>query len=115
MKKLFNVLFLILFPIFLTEIQASSLTEESSQEKPSLELYYLPWCPYCQKVISYLQVIHKTVPLENLQRNPKAKADLQRIGGKTQVPCLIINGYPLYESDAIVRWLSENKECLNPA
>jgi len=115
MKKLFSILFLILFPIFLIKAQNSLQAQEFCQEKPALKLYYLPWCPYSQKVISYLKEIHKTVPLENLQKNPEAKAELQKIGGKSQVPCLIINNYPLYESDAILKWLSENKECLDPA
>lgn len=115
MKKLFFVLFLISFPIFLTNIQASSQPQETCHDNPSLRLYYLPWCPYCQKVLSYLKKINKTVPLENLQKNLTAKADLIRIGRKSQVPCLIINDYPLYESDAIIKWLSENKECLPPS
>ncbi len=115
MRKSFSLLFLLLSSLSFTPNQASSQEKEMCQEKPSLQLYYLPWCPYSQKVITYLKEIHKTVPLESLQRNPTAKAELQKIGGKTQVPCLIINGYPLYESDAIIKWLSENKQCLDPA
>ena len=39
---------------------------------------------------------------------PGNQNDLIRIGGKKQVPCLVINGKPLYESDDIVAYLREN-------
>ena len=101
MKKLiFSILLLMLSPMLPETIEASSLiVYERADEKPTLLLYYLPWCPYCQKVLSFLKQIHKSVPLENLQKNNKGREDLQRIGGKMQVPCLIIDDYPLYESD----------------
>lgn len=92
----------------------SGIYGKSDGEKdcPKLLLYYLPWCPYSQKVLSYLQSIHKSVPVKNLQKDPEGREELRRIGGKTQVPCLLIENYPLYESDAIIEWLSDNKECL---
>lgn len=31
-----------------------------------------------------------------------------KIGGKTQVPCLVIDGKPLYESLDIIEWLKTN-------
>ena len=40
-----------------------------------------------------------------------SKAAEQRLiqeGGKRQVPCLFIDGKPLYESDDIIAWLSQN-------
>jgi glutaredoxin len=114
-KQLFCIFFLILSPLCFTNVEASSSFQEKTEEKPVLLLYYLPWCPYCQNVLSYLNSIHKTVPLENLQKNPKGRIEIQKIGGKTQVPCLIIDGYPLYESGAIIKWLSENREYLDPA
>lgn len=36
---------------------------------------------------------------------PGNQNDLVRIGGKKQVPCLVINGKPLYESDDIIAYL----------
>jgi len=32
---------------------------------------------------------------------------LSSLGGKAQVPCLIINGVPLYESDDIITWFKD--------
>ncbi|MBS4843870.1 MAG: glutathione S-transferase domain-containing protein, partial [Collinsella sp.] len=30
------------------------------------------------------------------------------VGGKRQVPCLFIDGKPLYESSDIIAWVQEN-------
>lgn len=117
MKKSFFliIMFASLFSYY-QETRASSLPSETVvNEKPELLLYYLPWCPYCQQVFDYLNKIHKTVPSESLQKNPQAREDLKKIGGKMQVPCLVINDYALYESTLIIKWLSENKQYLDPA
>lgn len=83
------------------------------QEKTVLVLYYTPHCPYSQKVLNYLKQIHKMVPMKNIAVDPVAKRTLKQIGGKTQVPCLVINGQALYESDDIIKWLSEHKADLD--
>ena len=31
-------------------------------------------------------------------------------GGKEQIPCLFIDGQPLYESQDIVKWLRKNPQ-----
>ncbi len=49
-------------------------------------LYYKKTCPYCQKVLRFMN-------------------DLVRVGGKKQVPCLVVGGKPLYESDDIIAYL----------
>jgi glutaredoxin len=36
------------------------------------------------------------------------RRELQSIGGKTQVPCLVIDGQALYESDDIIQWLKDH-------
>lgn len=90
------------------------LQQAVAREKPQLLLYYIPWCPYSQKVLDYLKQIHRTVPMKNLQNDFKSKEDLRKVGGKTQVPCLIINGKAMYESAAIIQWLSQNKSILDP-
>lgn len=80
------------------------------QEQHALLLYYTPGCPYCQKVLKYLKKIHKQLPMINLKENPEAKADLLKVGGKLQVPCLVIDGVAMYESDAIIEWLSQHQD-----
>jgi len=73
----------------------------------SLELYYYPECPYCQKVLWALDALDAkgSVTLKNIHRDGEALRTLIDVGGKRQVPCLFIDGVPLYESDDIVEWL----------
>jgi glutaredoxin len=95
-------------------LESSKFSKQAtSKEKPQLLLYYTPWCPYSQKVLNYLTQIHKTVPMKNLQNDPKGKEELKKIGGKSQVPCLVINGKAMYESADIIRWLSQNQAFLD--
>ncbi|TDO78321.1 glutaredoxin [Halanaerobium saccharolyticum] len=74
-----------------------------------LKLYYFPTCPYCKKV---LKVIENNdldeIELKNINQDQEAEAELIEVGGKRQVPCLFIDGEPLYESDDIVDWLKSN-------
>lgn len=71
-----------------------------------LVLYYKPSCPYCQKVLAVCQARDITLPLRDVQADPEALATLIQVGGKKQVPCLFIDGNPLYESDAIIEYLA---------
>ena len=76
----------------------------------SLELYYYPECPYCQKVLRTLDKLGVTgaVELKNIHADDDALQTLISVGGKRQVPCLFIEGNPLYESDDIVTWLQQH-------
>jgi len=46
---------------------------------------------------------------------PAIRAELIEIGGKGQVPCLVHNGKPLYESTDIINWLAQNEISSNPS
>lgn len=75
----------------------------------SLDLYMFETCPYCQKVISEITSSgRKDVVFHNIHENEADRLELIRVGGKQQVPCLFIDGKPLYESDDIVDWLRSN-------
>ncbi|NBO24697.1 MAG: glutaredoxin, partial [Chlamydiae bacterium] len=50
------------------------------------------------------------VSLKNISSDPIAKEELFHIGGKVQVPCLFIDGTPLYESQYIIDWLKEDSK-----
>ena len=58
----------------------------------TLELYKKNSCPYCQRVMRHIT------------------EQLVSIGGKRQVPCLFIDGKPLYESLDIIKWLEEHPQ-----
>lgn len=83
------------------------------KHRPILVLYYKPSCPYCQKVLTFLKNNNKEISLKNVDEHPDAKDELLHLGGKTQVPCLFINGKPLYESQAIIDWLNEKREVID--
>ncbi|WP_194847134.1 glutaredoxin family protein [Candidatus Neptunochlamydia vexilliferae] len=77
-----------------------------------LTLYYKPSCPYCKKVLKFLKKNEREIPLKNIDEDPKAEEELLHLGGKVQVPCLFIDGKPLYESKEIIDWLSNNKDAI---
>jgi glutaredoxin 3 len=71
-------------------------------------LYYFDSCPFCVKVLNYLDKNNITIPKRDILLDPEAKETLRRIGGKTQVPCLFIDEKPLYESNDIIQWLEDH-------
>ena len=73
-----------------------------------LELFMKPTCPYCIKVMSFMEENGVTVPLRNIEADKDAAKTLVTVGGKRQVPCLFIDGQPLYESGDIIEWLRDN-------
>ncbi len=62
-------------------------------------------CPYCQRVMSAARSLGLALPLRNIRKDPSARAELMRVGGSKQVPCLFVNGQPLYESADIIAFL----------
>lgn len=73
-----------------------------------LILYYFEECPFCKKVKKFLEGKAIDITYKNIHTDKEAYNTLIKIGGKSQVPCLFINGKPLYESDAIITWLKNN-------
>ena len=63
-----------------------------------LVLYVMTGCPYCIKVKRFLADNGVTIPERNISTDPDAEQTLIAVGGKRQVPCLFIDGTPLYES-----------------
>lgn len=72
------------------------------------ELFYRPTCPFCQKVLSYMREHDIDLPLRDISSDPGARDELVSVGGKSQVPCLFINGEPMYESGDIIAYLAAN-------
>ncbi len=70
----------------------------------NLVLYYSPTCPYCTKVLAYMQNQDIACEMKNTME-PGVKDELISIGGKGQVPCLVISGSPMYESNDIIQYL----------
>lgn len=73
-----------------------------------LEIFMKPTCPYCIKVMNFMSENNITIPLRDIVADESAAETLIAIGGKRQVPCLFIDGKPLYESGDIIEWLRNN-------
>ena len=74
-----------------------------------LELYMMDTCPFCRKVFRAIEEMGRTdIEMHDINRSMEDRERLVRDGGKLQVPCLFIDGKPMYESDDIVAWLREN-------
>ena len=73
-----------------------------------LELFMKPTCPYCIKVMNFMSENNITSPLRDIVADESAAETLVAVGGKRQVPCLFIDGKPLYESGDIIEWLRDN-------
>ncbi len=69
-------------------------------------LYYKPTCPYCVKVLRFMQGAGIECEMRNTLE-PGIAEELIAIGGKRQVPCLVIDGQALYESDDIIAYMKE--------
>jgi len=72
-------------------------------------LYHSPWCPFCVRVIVALKSMPSLdVQLRDINSQENYLA-LKKGGGKTQVPCLLIenNGHQqwMYESFDIINYL----------
>jgi glutathione S-transferase len=75
---------------------------------PELTLYHFPACPFCQMVFDCLDRLNLEIPMRDILTEAGARDDLVEIGGKGQVPCLVIDGQPMYESADIIRWLEDH-------
>ena len=76
-----------------------------------LELYMFETCPYCRRVMDEIAKEGRTdIELHNIRENYLDKVRLIEDGGKEQVPCLFIDGKPMYESLDIIDWLRANPQ-----
>lgn len=73
-----------------------------------LELFYKESCPYCQKVLRFMEMNKiDDVELKDIVANPEFRDTLVEVGGNGQVPCLFIDSKPMYESMDIIKFLKE--------
>ena len=74
----------------------------------NLTLYIMQSCPFCGRVLRYMNDNNIEVPIKDINESPENRQELKEIGGKTQVPCLVIDGKALYESNDIIQWMENN-------
>ena len=76
-----------------------------------LELFKFDTCPYCRRVMDYLSQSGRTdILFLDIHESADARKRLILEGGKEQVPCLFIDGEPLYESLDIIEWLKTHPQ-----
>jgi glutaredoxin len=68
-------------------------------------LYYKPTCPYCVRVTAFMEQNGIECKMRNTL-DSAARDELVAINGKTQVPCLVIEGKPMLESSDIIAYFS---------
>lgn len=76
------------------------------------ELYFKPDCPYCLKVLNFFSenkiIKFPSYNTEDKTCGAKNRRKLEEIGGKVQVPCMVIDGKAMYESDDIIEYAKAN-------
>ncbi|MDY6968109.1 MAG: glutaredoxin [Spirochaetota bacterium] len=72
-----------------------------------ITLYHKWQCPYCTKVRDFMKQKGIEITLKDITEDSAIADELISIGGKRQVPCLVIDKKPMYESDDIIAWLDE--------
>ena len=73
-----------------------------------LKLYYKAECPFCKKVLRFIDNKKiEGVELVDIKADEANKKYLIEKGGMDQVPCLFIDGKPMYESMDIIKFLDE--------
>lgn len=75
---------------------------------PLLELYYFDTCPYCQRVLRAIEKHNIKVSFLDIYENTKHMQKLMHVTGRKTVPCLFIDGDPMFESLDIIAWIENN-------
>lgn len=73
---------------------------------PGLTLYYSPFCGYCLRVFSALQVMGLEIALKNVRQDEATATELRQEGGSAMVPCLRI------EEGSTIRWMYESADII---
>ncbi len=75
-----------------------------------VELYHKINCPFSAKVRNSVEELglRSKIQYHDIVEEPEALTSLKEMTGKTQVPCLVIDGKPMLESDDIIQWLQAN-------
>ena len=72
-----------------------------------LLLYSSNRCPYCIRVFSHIESLGIEVAIADTGSDSEARNTLRNKTGRSTVPCLFIDGEPLFESRDIMAWLTE--------
>ena len=74
------------------------------------QLFKTDLCGFCYRVRAFLEQYGIEVPLRDTNTDAAAFRELLENTGRTTVPCLFIDGEPLFESLDIIAWLEAYNE-----
>ena len=76
----------------------------------NLRLFHKWQCPYSARVRDFVDEhrLGDRIEYVEIHEVEGAQDELARMTGKAQVPCLVIDGKPMLESNEIVEWLRQN-------
>lgn len=83
---------------------------DRNKDVPELILYGRSSCPYCVRVDRVIEElgIEDKITRRHTGFGTEWRADLRNRTGSTQVPCLFIDGKPMFESLDIIDWMRAN-------
>ena len=75
-----------------------------------LELIHKWTCPYSARVRDFIEErgLKDQIAFMEINETEGAGDRLTQLTGKTQVPCLVVDGEPILESKDIIAWLDRN-------
>lgn len=85
--------------------KSGKIPETEKDIMQNLTLYHFDGCPFCARVKDYMGKNNISLSMKDIHKESGAREELMKIGGKAQVPCLVVNGKALYESLDIIEWL----------
>ena len=76
----------------------------------NLQLFHKWQCPYSARVRDFIDQhqLKDRIEYNEITESEEAASKLQSMTGKTQVPCLVVDGKPMLESGDIIQWLEQN-------
>jgi len=83
-------------------------SEKNKTEIVGHALFYYESCYFCRKVLNFLEKNNLSLELKNIRTSEENYQELINLNHSSQVPCLLINGEPMLESDDIIDYLKKN-------
>ncbi len=76
----------------------------------TIQLYHRWRCPYSARVRDFIDEHQLGAQIEYIELGEVdgAETQLSELTGRSQVPCLVVDGKPMLESSEIVQWLQTN-------
>ena len=97
-------------PAPLPPVEQKNEPTDRNKDIPELILYGRPSCPYCARVDRVIEEldIEDKITVDSPTTDLNGETDLRNRTGSTQVPCLFIDGEPMFESLDIIAWMRAN-------